>query len=80
IKIDVEGSEMMVLQGAEEILKANKNIVLLVDIHPRMGVIAEEVCEFLISLGFSIFQEKEPFNIPVKDYSAGLFTIIAKRV
>lgn len=80
IKIDVEGSEMMVLQGAEEILKANKDIVLLVDIHPRMGVIAEEVCRFLISLGFSVFQEKEPFNIPVKDYSSVLFTIIAKRV
>ncbi len=80
IKIDVEGSEIMVLQGAEETLKVNKDIVLLVDIHPRMSVIAEEVCKFLISLGFSIFQEKEPFNIPVKDYSPGLFTIIAKRV
>lgn len=80
IKIDVEGSEMMVLQGAEETLKANRDIVLLVDIHPRMGVIAEEVCKFLISLGFSVFQEKEPFNVPVENYSAGLFTIIAKRV
>ncbi len=80
IKIDVEGSEMTVLQGAEETLKANKDIVLLVDIHPRMGVIAENVCKFLISLGFSVFQEKEPFNIPIKDYSLGLFTIIAKRV
>lgn len=80
IKIDVEGSEMMVLRGAEETLKANKDIVLLVDIHPRMGVIAEEVCKFLISLGFSVFQEKEPFNVPVENYSTGLFTIIAKRV
>ena len=35
VKIDVEGAEMAVLQGAEKTLASNRTITLLIDIHPH---------------------------------------------
>lgn len=56
IKIDVEGFELMVLKGAVKTLINNKDIILLIDIHPHLGVDPKEVCEFLKALGFSIYE------------------------
>jgi len=56
IKIDVEGFELMVLRGAYRTLVNNKGVILLIDIHPFLGVDPKEVCEFLKNLGFSIYE------------------------
>lgn len=56
MKIDVEGSEMMVLKGAYKTLMNNPSMTILLDIHPHLGVDPFEVCNFLRELGFSIYQ------------------------
>jgi len=70
IKIDVEGAELQVLRGAGRTLSKNKQVVLLIDIHPRLGVNPREVCDLLTELGFSIYQMKKPFDLPVEDYDS----------
>jgi FkbM family methyltransferase len=79
IKIDVEGAELQVLHGAFHTLSMSNNLVLLIDIHPRLGVDPKEVCDFLVKQGFAIFHEKPPFSSPVTKYS-NLTSIIARRV
>jgi FkbM family methyltransferase len=79
IKIDVEGAELQVLNGASNTLIKSNNLVLLIDIHPRLGVNPKEVCDFLVEKGVSIFHEKPPFSSPVKQYS-NLTSIIARKV
>jgi FkbM family methyltransferase len=80
IKIDVEGSEMQVLRGARRVLSENDNVMLLIDIHPRLGVNPEGICNFLVGEGFSIFHEKPPFSVPVTKYSRHLTSIFARRI
>ena len=80
IKIDVEGSEMQVLRGARRVLSENNNVMLLIDIHPRLGVNPENVCNYLIEEGFSIFHERPPFSVPVTKYSRHLTSIFARRI
>jgi len=65
IKIDVEGAELRVLQGATSTLSRNEKLVILIDIHPQLGVNPNEVCDFLIEKGFLLFYEKPPFLSPV---------------
>jgi FkbM family methyltransferase len=62
IKIDVEGAEMQVLRGARETLLSNRGIVLLLDLHPKLGVDVAEVCRFLQDLGFALKGEEAPFT------------------
>jgi len=64
IKIDVEGAEMKVLQGATRLLTANPGLILLIDVHPQLGVNPCEVAAFLSDRGFSLFTMKPPFNRP----------------
>src|SRR6202011_3928023 len=47
IKIDVEGAELQVLRGSVETIKNNPAIVLLLDIHPFLGVDPVQVFDFL---------------------------------
>jgi FkbM family methyltransferase len=56
MKIDVEGFELMVLNGAYRTLINNPDMTILLDIHPHLGVDPSEVCNFLRGLGFSIYQ------------------------
>jgi FkbM family methyltransferase len=61
IKIDVEGAEMNVLNGMENILSHNRNLVLFVEIHPRhlkhkFKSSEKEVLSKLVDNGFSVFK------------------------
>ncbi|NHK31232.1 MAG: FkbM family methyltransferase [Asgard group archaeon] len=63
IKIDVEGAEMNVLNGMENILNQNKNLMLFVEIHPnhlkhKFKSSEKEVLSKLMDIGFSVFQIK----------------------
>jgi FkbM family methyltransferase len=78
IKIDVEGAELEVLYGAEQTLNNNKDIVLLIDLHPQLGVNPAEVCGFLKERGFSIYNMKNPYSKPVR-ISQRLNEILARR-
>lgn len=69
IKIDVEGAEMSVLRGARETISRNPRIVLFLDIHPYLGVNAQEVCGYLRGLGLQVFVEQPPFDILIQDHS-----------
>ncbi len=62
IKIDVEGAEMEVLQGASTIFGNNPDLIVLLDLHPHMGVDPVEVCDFLAEKGFEILNMKEPHS------------------
>ncbi len=76
IKIDVEGAELQVLHGATNTLSRNKKLVILIDIHPQLGVKPKEICDFLIEKGFSLFHEKPPFSSPVTN-SEKLISLVA---
>jgi len=69
IKIDVEGAEIAVLRGAVEALKANHDVLLLMDIHPDLGVDPFAVCDLLRSLGFSTYEIEPPYNKPLNLHS-----------
>jgi FkbM family methyltransferase len=56
IKIDVEGAELQVLEGARSILSNSKNIQLLIEIHGQNNY--ESVTKFLNSYNFKIDIEK----------------------
>jgi FkbM family methyltransferase len=49
LKIDVEGSELAVLQGAERLLR-DSHPVLVIEVH----VASADVCQFLQSLGYTV--------------------------
>jgi FkbM family methyltransferase len=57
IKIDVEGSEQMVLEGARATLVRNRPIVLL-DLHPDLGVDLAAVARFFAELDYSVSTTK----------------------
>ena len=79
MKIDVEGAEMSVLRGAEQLLTADHDLTLLVDIHPQVGVNPREVCQHLERRGFDVFEEQSPFNTAISRYD-NLTSIVARRV
>ena len=56
IKIDVEGAELQVLEGAHSILSNSKDIQLLIEIHGQKNY--ESVTKFLSSYDFKIELEK----------------------
>jgi FkbM family methyltransferase len=66
IKVDVEGAELEVLRGAREVLRRNPDVVLLLELHPPLGVNPAEVCDFLSHLGLSLFQLSSQFNTPAR--------------
>jgi FkbM family methyltransferase len=58
IKIDVEGAEFEVLNGANNLLLYNKNVVLLVEVHGSSNDYGRKVQEFIKSYNFRIEFEK----------------------
>lgn len=78
MKIDVEGGEIGVLQGARRTLTENTDVVLLLDVHPHLGVRPEEVLELLRDLGFSIRRMQAPHE-PIVEASPNLTELLALR-
>lgn len=65
MKVDVEGAELSVLEGARRTLMTNPHIVLLIDIHPFLGVKPERLCSLITEMGFAIHSMEPPFDKPV---------------
>ena len=79
IKIDVEGAELQVLRGSVETIKNNPDIVLLLDIHPFLGVNPAEVFDFLRSLGLTVCQMRPPYTVPATPHQ-GIDDVVARRL
>jgi hypothetical protein len=79
LKIDVEGAELMVLKGASETIRANPNILVLLDIHAFLGVNPIEVFHYLSSLGLTACRMCPPYNIPATPHE-GIYDVVARRL
>jgi FkbM family methyltransferase len=79
IKIDVEGSELQVLRGSVETIKNNPDIVLLLDMHPFLGVEPVEVFDFLRDLGLTVCHMRPPYNVPATP-DRGIDEVVARRL
>jgi len=78
LKIDVEGADLSVLEGARRTLAANPDLVLLIDVHPHLGVDALALCALLQSLGFALYALERPFDRPLEP-RADLLELLARR-
>jgi FkbM family methyltransferase len=60
IKIDVEGMERSVLQGARELIETTPALMILIEVHPhtlrRAGTSADDLIEDVRRLGFEIYE------------------------
>ncbi len=69
LKIDVEGAELMVLQGAREVLKSYRPIIHCeVSLHHR-----QEVADLLLAHGYELFDAQQPHEaqtpLPTASYN-----------
>jgi FkbM family methyltransferase len=78
LKIDVEGADLAVLRGARQTLAAHRELVLLLDVHPHLGVDALEVCRLLRDQGFTLCDPRPPFDVPLEP-RPDLFELLARR-
>ena len=79
LKIDVEGAEIQVLKGAVETIRANPQIIVLLDIHPFLGVNPSEVFECLSSLGLTACQMVPPYDSPTAPHKE-IYDVVARRL
>ena len=78
LKIDVEGAELQVLRGAWQTLSANPQLILVMDLHPYLGVNPIEVCSYLRGLGFGIYDVQAPGR-RLADITERLTSLLAMR-
>jgi FkbM family methyltransferase len=78
LKIDVQGFEVEVLKGAQELIAANPRLSILIEFWPhglyKAGSCPEELLDILLSAGFSVSRNAEgpndePFTYRAKDWS-----------
>lgn len=62
MKVDVEGSELDLLRGATHTLSAASSMIMVMDLHPQLGVDTREVGGLLRGLGFSLHELREPYR------------------
>jgi FkbM family methyltransferase len=77
MKIDVEGAELEVLKGAQNILSNSKRIKLLIEIH-GVNNLYKPIVELLNSYNFKIIFEKDELSYRIED-RIGAKYIIAKK-
>lgn len=78
VKIDVEGAAMRVLRGAKAMLEGNPKVVLLLDVHPQLGVDLNELAQFLRERGFEL-HEMGGMRKPIGQVHDGLRELTAMR-
>lgn len=54
VKIDVEGGELIVLEGMEETIENNPNLIITIDMHPEK-IDVRKTIQFLYNQGFNIY-------------------------
>lgn len=66
IKIDVQGYELSVLEGAKRVLEENRNVKVLMEFWPyglsKAAVAPSKVIELINSLGFEIRTTSDPYG------------------
>jgi FkbM family methyltransferase len=62
LKLDVEGAELRVLRGASRALRSNPELVLLLDLHPWLGVEVRAVADFLAAHGYRLCRMTPPWD------------------
>jgi FkbM family methyltransferase len=59
MKIDVEGAELLVLKGAEKLLKSSTPPKLIIEVHETVN--NTELVDFILNMGYSLFTlKREP--------------------
>jgi len=78
IKIDVEGAELYVLEGAQEVLMKHRPLIFL-SVHPRhiqqLGYSLDRLCDQIDSLHYEV---RNTDNSPIEGLGSGEYMIIPK--
>lgn len=78
IKIDVQGLELAVLRGAEQTLKANPRIMLLLDL-PKQDEKRRAIAQYLAPFSFTYFPDGNELA-PTRELPAAAFEVAAMRM
>ena len=63
IKIDVEGHELEILKGANNLLKTNKPVMIIEIEERHSGVPREEIISYVKNIGYEVFHVNERFQV-----------------
>jgi hypothetical protein len=54
------------------------HMIVLLDLHPFLGVYVAEAFELLASLGLHVFQMRPPYNLPATP-DQGIYDVIVRK-